>query len=181
MAPVQHIRTILLPLIALFVVPPLAAVEPPPAKPTPVETAAKVDAALTRGSPPGTPLPAAADDATFLRRVYLDLTGKLPEPEALRRFVGDPSPVKRAKVIDELLETEAYAVNWGRYWRDTVTYHTPASANYLRWKLFDDWWTDATPPQPAVERGRHRPRHRRRRQRRTGPGQLPDGALRKPD
>src|SRR5207248_2613344 len=28
------------------------------------------------------------------------------------------------------------------YWRDAVTYHTPASGNYLRWKLFDDWWTD---------------------------------------
>ena len=38
-------------------------------------------------------------------------------------------------------DTEAYAVNWARYWRDTLTYHTPASGNYLRWKLFDDWWT----------------------------------------
>jgi hypothetical protein len=39
-----------------------------------------------------------------------------------------------------LLKSDAYAVNWGRYWRDAVTYHTPASANYLRWKLFDEWW-----------------------------------------
>src|SRR5215216_1250536 len=108
------------------------------AAPAPETTAAAVDAALARGSAPGP----RADDATFLRRVTLDLTGKLPDPPAIDRFVTNPDADKRAKVVDELLGTEAYAVNWGRYWRDTVTYHTPASANYLRWKLFDDWWAD---------------------------------------
>jgi Protein of unknown function (DUF1549)/Protein of unknown function (DUF1553) len=108
------------------------------AAPAPETTAAAVDAALARGSAPGP----RADDATFLRRVTLDLTGKLPDPPAIDKFVTNPDADKRAKVVDELLGTEAYAVNWGRYWRDTVTYHTPASANYLRWKLFDDWWTD---------------------------------------
>jgi hypothetical protein len=134
MAPVRHVRLALL--AALALAPRLTAADPP----APAATAAKVDAALARSTAPGTPLPAVADDATFLRRVTLDLTGKLPDPEALRRFAADTSPDKRAKVIDALLETEAYAVNWGRYWRDTLTYHTPASANYLRWKLFDDWW-----------------------------------------
>jgi len=38
-----------------------------------------------------------------------------------------------------LLTSEPYAVNWGRYWRDVLTYHTPASGNYLRWQLFDSW------------------------------------------
>src|SRR5262249_29764070 len=132
MAPVRFMRAILLPLVALLGVPSLAAAEPPQTKLTPAETAVKVDAALTRDSAASAPLPA-ADDATFLRRVYLDLTGKLPELDAIRKFVADKSPDKRVKVIDELLETEAYAVNWARYWRDTVTYLTPASANYLRW------------------------------------------------
>src|SRR5437879_6424425 len=109
----------------------------PAAPPAPESTASAVDAALARGS---TTAPR-ADDATFLRRVTLDLTGKLPEPDALGRFAADVAADKRAKVVDELLKTDAYAVNWGRYWRATVTYHTPASANYLRWKLFDDWWT----------------------------------------
>ncbi len=84
---------------------------------------------------------ALADDATFLRRVCLDLTGQLPEPDALCRFVADAAADKRGKIVEDLLKSEAYAVNWGRYWRDTVTYHTPASGNYLRWKLFTDWWT----------------------------------------
>jgi hypothetical protein len=118
--------------LVLVVASPVVAAPPDPAR-----TAASVDAALARGIPA-----VVADDATFLRRVTLDLTGKLPDPDALRRFAADSSSDKRAKVIDGLLDTDAYAVNWGRYWRDTVTYYTPASANYLRWKLFDDWWAD---------------------------------------
>jgi Protein of unknown function (DUF1553)/Protein of unknown function (DUF1549) len=121
--------------ISLILAAPLAA-----APPSEKETAAKVDTALARGLPAHVRLPDLADDPTFLRRVTLDLTGKLPEPEALRRFAADPAKDKRAKIVDELLKSDAYAVNWGRYWRDALTYHTPASANYLRWKLFDDWW-----------------------------------------
>src|SRR5260370_30614957 len=83
-------------------------------------TAAAVDAALGRSTLP------LADDATFLRRISLDLTGKLPEPDAATRFVADASPTKRAKIVEELLRSEAYAINCARYWRDTVTYPTPA-------------------------------------------------------
>src|SRR5262245_19910711 len=126
----------------LLAAPRAHAADPRPARPSSAETAVKLDAALVRGLDPGARPPAAADDLTFLRRVSLDLTGRLPEPDALRRFVADPNPDKRAKVVEELLKSDAYAANWGRYWRDAVTYHTPASANYLRWKLFDDWWTD---------------------------------------
>jgi hypothetical protein len=129
-------------LISLYflIAPPiLRAADQPAVRPSAAATAAKVDAGLLRGIDPDAPLPPAVDDEAFLRRVSLDLTGKLPDPDTVRRFAAD-APDKRAKIIDELLRTEAYAVNWGRYWRDTVTYHTPASANYLRWKLFDDWW-----------------------------------------
>jgi hypothetical protein len=104
--------------------------------------AARVDAAIVEGLPAHVKLPAVADDQTFLRRIYLDLTGMLPDPDALRKFSADPAADKRATVVDELLKSDAYAVNWGRYWRDALTYHTPASANYLRWKMFDDWWTN---------------------------------------
>ncbi len=127
-------------LILLLVPEGVRAADKPAARPSAVETAAKVDAALLRGLRPDTPLPAVVDDETFLRRVSLDLTGKRPDPDAVRRFVADAGADKRAKIVEELLKSDAYAVNWGRYWRDTVTYHTPASANYLRWKLFDDWW-----------------------------------------
>jgi hypothetical protein len=43
-----------------------------------------------------------ASDAEFLRRVSLDLTGRLPEPKAVRKFLADPDPNKRDKLIDSL-------------------------------------------------------------------------------
>lgn len=116
------------------------AADPIVAKPQARETAAKIDRALEHDLATDARIPARIDDEAFLRRLSLDLTGRLPDPEATRRFVADPSSDKRAQMIDDLLRSDAYAVNWGRYWRDTLTYHTPASANYLRWKLFDDWW-----------------------------------------
>ena len=53
-----------------------------------------------------------AEDAEFLRRVSLDLTGTLPAPEDVEEFLADKSPLKRAEKIDELLETPAYAAWW---------------------------------------------------------------------
>jgi len=53
-----------------------------------------------------------ADDAEFLRRVSLDMTGTLPSPWEVEEFLADSSPDKRAKKIDELLESPAYAAWW---------------------------------------------------------------------
>src|SRR6516162_7766351 len=88
-------------LFLLCALPFLAAAEPRQARPSAAETAAKVDAALLRGLASGVRLPGLADDATFLRRVSLDLTGKLPEPAALEGFVADTKSDKRANVVDE--------------------------------------------------------------------------------
>jgi hypothetical protein len=52
------------------------------------------------------------DDATFLRRVHLDLTGLLPPWEKAKAFLADPAADKRAKVIDELLASEEFARFW---------------------------------------------------------------------
>ncbi|MBW3595657.1 MAG: DUF1549 domain-containing protein [Planctomycetes bacterium] len=53
-----------------------------------------------------------AGDAEFLRRVKLDLTGTLPTPAEVQKFLADASPDKRARKIDELLESPAYAAWW---------------------------------------------------------------------
>ncbi len=119
------------PLLVLLVSPLLHA-----GAPSPKETAARVDAAFRRALPP------CADDETFLRRVSLDLTGKLPEPEQIQRWTADRTSDKRARLIEKLLHSEAYAINWSRYWRDVVTYHTPAIGNYLHWEFFDRWWVE---------------------------------------
>lgn len=118
-------------LLSLAVAPSLQA-----ASPGPQETAAQVDSAFRRA------LPLPAEDETFLRRVSLDLTGKLPDPDEIHRWTADQAPDKRARLINKLLHSDSYAINWSRYWRDVVTYHTLASSNYLHWKLFDRWWVE---------------------------------------
>src|SRR5262245_59401610 len=64
-----------------------------------------------------------AADEVFLRRIYLDLVGHNPTPDEVTSFVLDPSPEKRGKVIDRLLDDPRYGENWGRYWRDVIMYH----------------------------------------------------------
>jgi Protein of unknown function (DUF1549)/Protein of unknown function (DUF1553) len=53
-----------------------------------------------------------ADDATFLRRVSLDVIGALPTPDAVRSFLADVNPLKREKKIDELLAHPLHAALW---------------------------------------------------------------------
>ena len=55
-------------------------------------------------------------DAEFLRRVYLDLTGKTPTVEAVVSFLEDGSKNKREKKIDELIGSELYLDYWSRLW-----------------------------------------------------------------
>ena len=49
-----------------------------------------------------------ADDAEFLRRVYLDLVGKIPTAAEARDFLDDPSPDKRTRLVESLLDSPAY-------------------------------------------------------------------------
>jgi hypothetical protein len=65
-------------------------------------------------------LAAPIDDAGFLRRASLDLTGKLPGPREVQRFLADRDAGKRGKLIDRLLASDAYARQRSRYWRDVM-------------------------------------------------------------
>lgn len=50
-----------------------------------------------------------ASDAEFLRRVSVDLTGRIPTPEAAEAFLASTDPDKRLKLIDSLLNSDAYS------------------------------------------------------------------------
>jgi hypothetical protein len=61
-----------------------------------------------------------ADDATFLRRAYLDAIGTLPTTAEVRSFLADPSPIKRAEWIDRILDRGEYADFWAVKWGDLL-------------------------------------------------------------
>ena len=62
------------------------------------------------------------DDATFLRRVSIDLTGMPPTPEVARAFLADrtPTQTKRARIVDALLASPDYVDRWTNKWADLL-------------------------------------------------------------
>ncbi len=61
-----------------------------------------------------------AGDATFLRRAYLDVLGRLPTPDETRAFLDDRSVRKRVELVDHLLEQPEYADYWANKWADLL-------------------------------------------------------------
>ena len=59
-------------------------------------------------------------DAVFIRRVYLDVIGTLPEPKEVREFLQDRNPRKRAALIHELLRRDEFADYWSLKWCDLL-------------------------------------------------------------
>jgi hypothetical protein len=83
-----------------------------------------------------------ASDAVFLRRAYLDVIGRLPTPKEVQAFLSDPSPDKRARLVDHLLGRPEYADYWANKWADLLRpnpYRVGIKAVYN----FDAWLRDA--------------------------------------
>ena len=76
-----------------------------------------VDAKLAKLNIAASPV---CDDADFLRRVHLDLTGTLPTPAAARAFLADADPKKREKLVDALLARPEFADLWALRWSDLL-------------------------------------------------------------
>ena len=61
------------------------------------------------------------DDRTYIRRVYLDVTGLNPSPESISAFIADPRSNKREMLVDKLLaNNEGYAQHWLTFWNDAL-------------------------------------------------------------
>ncbi|QEL17935.1 DUF1549 and DUF1553 domain-containing protein [Limnoglobus roseus] len=60
------------------------------------------------------------DDATFFRRVHLDLVGLLPKPDEVRAFLSDTAKDKRAKAIDRLIQRPEFADLMALRWADLL-------------------------------------------------------------
>ena len=60
---------------------------------------------------------AGADDAEFLRRVSLDLTGVIPRVADAREFLSDTRPDKRELLVEQLLRSPMHAAHLANAWR----------------------------------------------------------------
>lgn len=73
-----------------------------------------------------------AERRTLIRRVYFDLIGLPPAPEAVQRFVRDDSPTAYQKLIDELLANPHYGERWAQHWLDVVRFSETEGFEYDR-------------------------------------------------
>ncbi len=87
------------------------------------EVATPIDAfLLARLESQGLTFAPEADRATLIRRVYFDLTGLPPSPEAVEKFVNDPAADGYERLVDGLLASPAYGERWARHWLDVAGY-----------------------------------------------------------
>ena len=80
------------------------------------------------------------DDNTFIRRVYLDVIGQLPEAASVEKFVTDKSSDKRAKLVEELLGRPEFVKMWVMKWAELLQIRT--NNNQFQYKnaiLYFEW------------------------------------------
>jgi hypothetical protein len=83
-----------------------------------------------------------ASDEVFVRRVYLDVVGRIPTLQETTEFLKNSAPDKRSKLIDSLLASEGYVQNFFNYWADILRMKSnmvgggqslPAYYGYANW------------------------------------------------
>jgi len=72
---------------------------------------------MKRDGVPNAPL---STDEEFIRRVKLDVTGRIPSPAELREFLADKSPDKRARLIDKLVGSPEFVDKWSYFFMDVL-------------------------------------------------------------
>ncbi|MBX7074536.1 MAG: DUF1549 and DUF1553 domain-containing protein [Pirellulales bacterium] len=83
-----------------------------------------------------------AADSKLLRRLYLDIIGRLPTPQETRDFLADASPDKRGELIDALLARPEYADHWANKWADLLR-PNPYRVGIKATRSLDAWLRDA--------------------------------------
>jgi hypothetical protein len=100
----------------------------------------------------GVPPSAVCDDSTFIRRVSVDVAGRLPTIEETKQFLADKDPAKRDKLVERLLASGDYADYFANKWnavlrnrrsKPTYTHGTYAFHDWIRDSLYTNKPYDA--------------------------------------
>lgn len=72
-----------------------------------------------------------APDDVFVRRIYLDVAGRIPTQREAETFLADKGTDKRSKLIDQLLAGEGYVQHMFNYWADILRLQTNGNAGVI--------------------------------------------------
>ena len=118
----MRIRFVSTPLaLALFGLPAVSQAASPPAPPDPTTLARAADKVLNEENKERSTREAAKlDDLPFLRRLTIDLTGRIPTEDEIQRFMAWPASERRVKLLEELLARDSFADRWAIFFGDLV-------------------------------------------------------------
>ncbi|WP_184209861.1 DUF1549 domain-containing protein [Prosthecobacter dejongeii] len=133
---------------------PAAAAPQMVANATVAQAAAKIDqlvanglikanpARATAGKEPIKSFNPLASDEQFVRRVYLDIAGRIPNYEEASAFIKDASPKKRANLIDMLLESDGYKAHTFNYFAEMLRIKDNFEQDNVRGTPYINWFKD---------------------------------------
>lgn len=128
-----------------FLLPLIATIPAVFAKPLPLDvvrnTARELDEVLIAGQKTeGIKANPIVDDATFVRRSYLNIIGRLPTHDEARSFLESSDDEKRTQLIDSLVESPGFNSRLFNFWTDLLRVKTNTEHNGLGWHV---WLKDA--------------------------------------
>jgi hypothetical protein len=110
-----------------------------PSKPLAKITSDKLDALMEQyvgGIEAAIPI----DDEAYIRRVTLDLIGRQPTLDEREAFLADAEADKRSRLVERLLASPEFGVNWANYYSDVISYRTPEpELTFLNYTPFKVW------------------------------------------
>lgn len=105
-----------------------------------VEIDKSIDKVLAENKVPVSPQ---ADDAEYLRRVTLDITGRIPSHNRTVAFLNDANPDKRAKLVDELLADREYGEHFAIIWYHRMVRLDDDNRLLVRENNLQEWLADS--------------------------------------
>ena len=81
-------------------------------------------------------------DEEFLRRVSIDITGTLPTVDQHDKFLADPDPQKRARLVDALLQRPEFADIWVMKWAELLQIRSGGDIAYKSAVVYYNWLRD---------------------------------------
>jgi hypothetical protein len=117
----------------------LASAQPPKV----ADLTARLDARMAqRWAAQGVKPAPLADDAEFIRRLYLDLVGHIPSITDARDFLDDTRPDKRRIWTERLLQDKGYAVHFANVWRALLLSQGNQEQAQAQTPAFERWWRE---------------------------------------